>query len=95
MTPSGPWAWGPPPPGPGSVAGPRIDAVIERDAAKRGMQESEIRDVYQRQSSMREFVNAEDVANMAIYLASELGAAVSGQALGIDGHTESLSNWLD
>lgn len=80
---------------PGSVAGPRIDSVIARDAAERGMAENEIRDVYQRQSSMRDFVKAEDVANMAVYLASELGARVSGQALGIDGHTESLSNWLD
>lgn len=80
---------------PGSVAGSRIDAVIERDAAQRGMSEGEIRDVYQRQSSMRDFVKAEDVANMAVYLASELGAAVSGQALGVDGHTENLSNWLD
>lgn len=80
---------------PGSVAGPRIDAVIERDAQERGMASTEIRDVYQRQSSMREFVKAEDVANMAVYLASGLGAAISGQALGVDGHTESLSNWLD
>ncbi len=80
---------------PGSVAGPRIDRVIAGDAAQRGIPESEIRDVYLRQSSMREFIKAEDVANMAVYLASGLGAAVSGQALGVDGHTESLSNWLD
>lgn len=80
---------------PGSVAGPRIDGVIERDAEERGITAKEIRDVYQRQSSMRDFVKAEDVANMAVYLASGLGAMVSGQALGIDGHTESLSNWLD
>ena len=80
---------------PGSVSGPRIDAVIERDAAERGMNADEIRDVYQRQSSMRRFTDAEDVANMAVFLASGLGAGVSGQALGVDGHTESLSNWLD
>ncbi len=80
---------------PGSVSGPRIDAVIERDAAERSMTAEEIRDVYQRQSSMRRFTDAEDIANMAVYLASDLGAVVSGQALGVDGHTESLSNWLD
>ena len=80
---------------PGSVEGPRIDAVISRDAAERGMSDIEIRDVYQRQSSLREFVSAQDVANMALYLASDLGAAISGQALSVDGHTESLSNWLD
>lgn len=80
---------------PGSVAGPRIDAVISRDAARRGMTDAQIRDVYQRQSSMRKFVSARDVANMAAYLASARGAAISGQALSVDGHTESLSNWLD
>jgi NAD(P)-dependent dehydrogenase (short-subunit alcohol dehydrogenase family) len=80
---------------PGSVQGPRIDAVIERDAAKRGRTPGEIRDTYIRQTSMRLFVSAEDVANLAWYLASDQGATISGQAIGVDGHTESLSNWLD
>jgi NAD(P)-dependent dehydrogenase (short-subunit alcohol dehydrogenase family) len=80
---------------PGSVDGPRIESVIKRDAAERDMSVQQIRDVYQRQSSLRKFVSARDVANMAAYLASEQGAAISGQALSVDGHTESLSNWLD
>jgi NAD(P)-dependent dehydrogenase (short-subunit alcohol dehydrogenase family) len=80
---------------PGSVKGPRIDGVIERDAEERGMTAQQIRDVYLRQSSMRIFVSADDVANLAAFLASDAGAAISGQALGLDGHTESLSNWLD
>jgi NAD(P)-dependent dehydrogenase (short-subunit alcohol dehydrogenase family) len=80
---------------PGSVNGPRIDSVIERDAAERGMTAEQIRNVYLRQSSMRIFVSADDVANIAAFLASAAGAAISGQALGVDGHTESLSNWLD
>jgi len=80
---------------PGSVEGPRIDAVIDRDAAGRGMEPDQIRQVYQRQSSLRQFISAQDVANMAVFLSSEIGASISGQALGVDGHTESLSNWLD
>ena len=80
---------------PGSVSGPRIDGVIERDAASRGMQPQEIRDLYLRQTSMRTFVEAEDVAEMAFFLASTAGARISGQAIGVDGHTEGLSNWLD
>jgi enoyl-[acyl-carrier-protein] reductase (NADH) len=44
---------------------------------------------------MRLFVSAEDVANLAFFLASEQGATISGQAIGVDGHTESLSSWLD
>jgi len=80
---------------PGSVSGARIDGVIERDAAERGMTPGEIRDVYQRQSSMRLFVSARDVANTIVFLSSDEGCVISGQVLGIDGHTESLANWLD
>jgi hypothetical protein len=40
-------------------------------------------------------VAAEDVANAAFFICSSEGAMISGQALGVDGHTESLSNWLD
>jgi NAD(P)-dependent dehydrogenase (short-subunit alcohol dehydrogenase family) len=80
---------------PGCVEGPRIDGVIERDAMERGMQPDEIRNVYQRQSSLRKFVRAQDIANMATFISSDLGANVSGQSLSVDGHTEGLSNWLD
>lgn len=80
---------------PGSVEGPRIDGVIERDAQARGMQPDDIRRIYARQSSMRLFVTADDVAEIAYFLASPGGASISGQAIGVDGHTESLANWLD
>lgn len=77
---------------PGSVAGPRIDGVIERDAAQRGSTPEKVRAIYQRQSSLRRFVDASEVASLAIYLASAAGAGISGQALSVDGHTESLSS---
>lgn len=80
---------------PGSVSGPRIDGVIERDAASRGLPPQRIRELYLRQTSMRTFVDAEDVAEMAFFLASDAGAKISGQAIAVDGHTEGLSNWLD
>ena len=80
---------------PGSIKGPRIEGVIERDAAARGMKPAEIRKLYERQVSLRQFVDAEDVANTAYFLASSQGRMISGQIIGVDGHTESLSNWLD
>lgn len=80
---------------PGSVSGPRIDGVIERDAQQRQLSAEQVRDVYLRQSSMRLFVDAQDIANMALFLSSDLGRNVSGQAIGVDGHTEGLSNTLD
>ncbi|MEP4147451.1 MAG: SDR family oxidoreductase [Halioglobus sp.] len=79
---------------PGSVKGDRIDRVIERDARERDMPADAIRDAYERQSSMRLFVEAQDVANMALFLSSSLGGSISGQAIGVDGHTEGLANWL-
>jgi len=80
---------------PGSIKGPRIDGVIERDAAARGLTAAEIRRLYERQVSLRRFVDAEDVANTVYFLASPQGRMISGQIIGVDGHTESLSNWLD
>lgn len=80
---------------PGSVEGARIDAVIEQDAKARGLTSEEVRDVYLRQTSMRTFISADDVANMAVFLASDGAARVSGQVIAVDGYTEGLSNWLD
>ncbi len=77
---------------PGSVAGPRLDGVIERDARERGLSREEVADMYTAQTSMRRFVEAEDVVNMALFLASDLGRHISGQCISIDGHTESLSD---
>ena len=80
---------------PASVDGDRLNSVIERDAKKRGQSVEAIRDVYLRQSSLRTFISAEDVANLVLFLASDLGSKISGQAIGLDGHTETLANWLD
>jgi NAD(P)-dependent dehydrogenase (short-subunit alcohol dehydrogenase family) len=80
---------------PTSVSGERIEGVIERDAAKRGLSADQIRDVYQRQSSMRTFVTPQDVTNMVVFLASDRAGKISGQAIGVDGNTEGLANWLD
>jgi len=80
---------------PGCVSGPRIEAVIEKDASERGVAADTIRNVYQRQSSLRTFVTPEEIAATVLFLASGKAAKISGQALAIDGHTETLANWLD
>ena len=76
---------------PGSGAGDRIDRVIEAAAEARGVGAETVRQGYLRQVSMRTFVSAEDVAELALFLCSEAGARISGQALAVDGHTEGLS----
>lgn len=80
---------------PASVAGERIDGVIERDAAERGVGTDDIRSVYQRQSSMRTFVTPREVSEMVMFLTSDRAGKISGQAIAIDGNTETLANWLD
>tara|TARA_B100001093_G_scaffold374305_1_gene359311 strand:- start:12 stop:818 length:807 start_codon:yes stop_codon:yes gene_type:complete len=80
---------------PGSVNGPRIENVIANEAKQRNTTAGNIRDVYLRQNSLRVFVEAEDVAEMALFLCSKAGRHISGQAISLDGHTEGLSNWFD
>lgn len=78
---------------PCSVEGPRIDGVIAREAASRGLPIDRIRADYQRQSSLRTFVTNEDVTAMALFLLSDAGRRISGQAIGVDGHTETLAQF--
>ena len=80
---------------PGSVGGERIERVIHKDADERGVEPDAIRTIYHRQSSLRAFASGEDVAAMVCFLAGPGGRMISGQTIGIDGHTESLANWLD
>lgn len=73
---------------PGCVEGPRIERVIEREAAAKGTTPAAVRAAYESGTSLRSFVTAEDVAAMALFLASPGGARISGQVLTLDGHTE-------
>ena len=78
---------------PASVEGPRIRGVIDRDAAARGLTHDQVANEYQRQSSMRRFIQPDEIVALALYLAGPAARNISGQALAVDGHTEGL--WLD
>ncbi len=75
---------------PGVVAGARIEAVCAGKAALRGVAPAVVRDEMIGKSSLRRMVTAEDIANAIVYLASPIGANVSGHALPIDGDLQSL-----
>jgi NAD(P)-dependent dehydrogenase (short-subunit alcohol dehydrogenase family) len=75
---------------PGSVGGTRMDGVIEREAAALGVSASAIRSAYESQVSMGAFVDAADVAEAIAFLSSPSARYISGQVLGVDGHTETL-----
>jgi len=73
---------------PGAVEGPRMDGVIAREAAAKGMSEQAIREGYASGTSLKTFVEASDIADMAVFLASDAAKRVSGQTIAVDGHTE-------
>ncbi len=75
---------------PGPVESLRMDAVIAAEAEAMGVSEDTIRAAYYRQTSLHTFVTKQDIANMALYLCSDIGSKISGQAVTVDGHTETL-----
>jgi NAD(P)-dependent dehydrogenase (short-subunit alcohol dehydrogenase family) len=77
---------------PGPVEGPRIERVISAAAESQGVDPEVVRKGLTGNISMRTFVSAQDIANMALFVCTDLGRNISGQALAVDGHTESLTN---
>jgi len=76
---------------PGLVAGPRIDRVIADKARSRGQPVDETRADFLTKTSLGRFVTAEDIANSIVFLASKAGMNISGQAIAVDGDTQSLA----
>ncbi|MCI2398055.1 SDR family oxidoreductase [Aliiroseovarius sp. N1Y82] len=72
---------------PGAVEGPRMEGVLEREAAVKGMTRDAVYQGYAAGTSMQSFVEARDIANMAVFLASDGARLVSGQVIAVDGHT--------
>jgi NAD(P)-dependent dehydrogenase (short-subunit alcohol dehydrogenase family) len=68
---------------PGSVEGPRLDAVIEEQARSQGRPVEDVRDEFRSVSPMEEFVTASDVADMVLVLCSERTARVTGQDVNV------------
>lgn len=75
---------------PGAVEGARMDHVIAIESATRGVSPDAFRAQYVAGTSLKTWINAGDIAAMIRFLASDAGAKISGQALAIDGHTETL-----
>jgi NAD(P)-dependent dehydrogenase (short-subunit alcohol dehydrogenase family) len=72
---------------PGSVNGPRIDRVIEAEAAAKGQTPDAIRQGYAAGTALKRLTDADDVAALSVFLASDGARMISGQALSVDGFT--------
>ena len=75
---------------PGVVEGERIDRVIEAKARAVGISVEEQKKISLERVSMRTMVSPQDIANMALYLASDLGKHVTGQAISVCAGVEML-----
>ena len=71
---------------PGAVEGARIDAVFAAEAKAKGLTEAEVREGHVRGTSLKTLIGAQDIATMAVFLASDAARFVSGQAICVDGH---------
>jgi NAD(P)-dependent dehydrogenase (short-subunit alcohol dehydrogenase family) len=75
---------------PGVVEGERIDRVIDAKAKARGVSFEQEMQRSLEKVSMRITVSPQDIANMALYLASDLGKHVTGQPISVCAGVEML-----
>ena len=75
---------------PGVVEGERIDRVIEAKAKALGISSEEQKRISLERVSMRAMVSPQDIANMALFLASDAGKHVTGQAISVCAGVEML-----
>lgn len=75
---------------PGVVEGERINRVIEAKAKALGISFEEQKKISLERVSMHRMVSPYDIANMALYLASDLGKNITGQAISVCAGVEML-----
>jgi NAD(P)-dependent dehydrogenase (short-subunit alcohol dehydrogenase family) len=69
---------------PGPTESPRIRRVIQERAAATGRTETEVEQEYLQKTAMGEFVRPEEVAALAVFLASPAARHITGQLIDID-----------
>jgi NAD(P)-dependent dehydrogenase (short-subunit alcohol dehydrogenase family) len=68
---------------PGAVAGPRIEDVIRRQAAARGISEAEALGAFTAASPLGRLVEADEVARACAFLASDAAGSITGEDLNV------------
>src|SRR5712691_3509127 len=69
---------------PGIVEGERIERVIAAKAEAHGVSHEEFRQKFLETTSLHSTVSPQDIANMALFLCSDAGKRITGQALPVD-----------
>ena len=70
---------------PGIVEGDRVERIMAAKAEGLGISKKEVRDRMVEGVSLKTTVTAQDVANTALFLASDAGKHISGQAISVCG----------
>ncbi|PTQ11802.1 short-chain dehydrogenase [Sphingomonas oleivorans] len=73
---------------PGVVDNPRGNALIERFGRDNSLSPDQARETFLRYVSMRSMIGMDEIAAMAVFLASPAARHVSGQAIGVCGNVE-------
>ena len=73
---------------PGAVAGERVERVFQGRAQASGRTIEEEKRLQLVNQSLKYFVEADDIARLALYLASDAAKSISGQVLPIDGNLQ-------
>lgn len=74
---------------PGLVDGPRGQRVMREQAAARGMTLEEYMPFFLHNVSMHAMIDMKEIADMALFLASDLAPHISGQSISVCGNFES------
>jgi NAD(P)-dependent dehydrogenase (short-subunit alcohol dehydrogenase family) len=75
---------------PGVVRGDRINRVIEGEAHLRGVSFETVAEQIVSGQSLARMVEPDEIADMCLFLASPAARMVNGQAIAVDGHTETF-----
>jgi NAD(P)-dependent dehydrogenase (short-subunit alcohol dehydrogenase family) len=76
---------------PGVVAGDRIRRVFDAKAQERGVSFAEIEAEMFQHASIKDYVTPQQLADMAVFIASPRARTVSGQAISVCGDTNRLN----
>ena len=76
---------------PGSVSGNRMIRVIEAKAKSMGISEKQLQKDFESMTSLKTFIDKEDIANLVVFLLSDEAKKISGQVMTVDGNTERMN----
>jgi NAD(P)-dependent dehydrogenase (short-subunit alcohol dehydrogenase family) len=69
---------------PGFVDGPRLDWVMEAQAAGRGIDTDQVRAEFESEAALGRLTHPEDIARVAVFLASDEAAAITGADINVN-----------